>query len=59
MLQHMPIEKALEYALCALLLENEKKHEKTFVLNEEKIIEKLAAYQIETIKEAVYVSEMY
>lgn len=58
-LQHMPIEKALEYALCALLLENEKKHEKTFVLSEEKIIEKLATYQIETIKEAVYVSEMY
>lgn len=57
--QHMPTEKALEYALCAQLLENEKAHEKTFVINEEKIIEKLEYYQIKIMKEAVYVSEMY
>lgn len=56
--QHMPVEKALEYALGAFLLENEKKHEKTFVLKEEKIIERLQAYQIKT-KEALYVSKMY
>lgn len=58
-LQHMPKDKALEYALCALLLENEKAHEKTFLMNEEKIIEKLEYYQIRTIKEEVYVSEVY
>lgn len=58
-LQHMPKDKALEYALCALLLENEKANEKTFLINEEKIIEKLEYYQIKTTKEAVYVSEMY
>lgn len=58
-LQHMPKDKALEYALCALLLENEKAHEKTFLMNEERIIEKLEYYQIKTIKEEAYVSEVY
>lgn len=57
-LQHMPKDKALEYALCALLLENEKTHEKSFLMNEEKIIEKLEYYQIKIIKEEAYVSEM-
>lgn len=58
LLQHMPKDKALEYALCALLLENEKAHEKSFLINEEKIIEKLEYYQIKIIKEETYVSEM-
>lgn len=58
-LQHMPTDKALEYALCAQLLENEKANEKTFLINEEKIIDKLEYYQIKTIKEEIYVSEVY
>ncbi len=54
LIQHAPANRALEYALTALLLEKDKEHEKEFLLSEENVIDNMNRFGIHTVKEVVY-----
>lgn len=57
--EHLPVQKALEYAMAAIILENEIHNEAVHELTKTKIIEKIQEIKPKVEKESHYVSEVY